>query len=161
MRRAPGEIAALIAQAPGRGRASQKRPKPSSRRPSDAGANRTHEQTTGLAPPDHEAAPETAPVDPTVAKLAELYRQHASGDQGRPTWRIVGAATASDDPDQPIAVQLVLGKQILDKGRYTPRQIASVFSLATTGGLEKTGTFLLGVMEGIADQREKSRERAR
>ena len=112
---------------------------------------------TDLAPPDHEPAPETTPVDPTVARLAELYRQHASGDQGIPKWRLVDPATASDDPNQLIAMQLELGGQILDKGSYSPRQIASAISLARSGGLEDTDTYLGGMMEGIKQQKERER----
>ena len=58
-------------------------------------------------------------------------------------------------------MQLVLGGQILDEGRYSPRQIASAFSLATTEGLDDIESFLGDVMRGIAHQREGSRARAR
>ena len=114
---------------------------------------------TGLAPPDHKPAPETTPVDPTVARLAELFRQHASRDQGIPKWRLVEPATATDDPDRPIAWKLVLGKQILDRGRYTPLQIASSLSLAITNGLDDPESFLGDVMEGIKRQKQKEKEK--
>ena len=114
---------------------------------------------TGLAPPDHKPAPETTPVDPTVARLAELFRQHASRDQGIPKWRLVEPATATDDPDRPIAWKLVLGKQILDRGRYTPLQIALSLSLAITNGLDDPESFLGDVMEGIKRQKEKEKEK--
>ena len=113
----------------------------------------------GDPPAAKEPAPETTPVDPTVARLAVLFRQHASRDQGIPKWRLVEPATATDDPDRPIAWKLVLGKQILDRGRYTPLQIALSLSLAITNGLDDPESFLGDVMEGIKRQKEKEKEK--